>query len=99
MGTERVIAMSRDESRQKLACEFSATDIVTERGDGGGRKELVESDADNPACGLELAFHDKAHGHRSGMPTAPASSGNCQVLMNQGDDSRAFPDRGTYALD
>lgn len=35
MGAERIIAMSRHESRQKLAREFGATDIVIERGDEG----------------------------------------------------------------
>jgi len=35
MGAERIIAMSRHEDRQKLALEFGATDIVTERGDEG----------------------------------------------------------------
>src|SRR6266545_2064995 len=35
MGAKRIIAMSRNESRQKLAREFGATDIVTERGDDG----------------------------------------------------------------
>ena len=35
MGAERIIAMSRHESRQTLAREFGATDIVTERGDEG----------------------------------------------------------------
>ncbi|MFZ0590517.1 MAG: zinc-dependent alcohol dehydrogenase family protein [Bryobacteraceae bacterium] len=35
MGAERIIAMSRHESRQKLAREVGATDIVTERGDEG----------------------------------------------------------------
>jgi threonine dehydrogenase-like Zn-dependent dehydrogenase len=35
MGAARIIAMSRHESRQKLATEFGATDIVTERGDEG----------------------------------------------------------------
>jgi threonine dehydrogenase-like Zn-dependent dehydrogenase len=35
MGAERIIAMSRHPSRQKLACDFGATDIVTERGDDG----------------------------------------------------------------
>src|SRR5947199_3156406 len=35
MGAARIIAMSRHESRQKLAREFGATDIVTERGDEG----------------------------------------------------------------
>ncbi len=35
LGAERVIAMSRHAPRQKLALEFGATDIVTERGDEG----------------------------------------------------------------
>jgi threonine dehydrogenase-like Zn-dependent dehydrogenase len=35
MGAERIIAMSRHESRQKLALEFGATDLVTERGEEG----------------------------------------------------------------
>jgi threonine dehydrogenase-like Zn-dependent dehydrogenase len=35
MGAERIIAMSRHQSRQKLAREFGATDILTERGDEG----------------------------------------------------------------
>jgi threonine dehydrogenase-like Zn-dependent dehydrogenase len=35
MGAERIIATSRHLSRQKLAREFGATDIVTERGDKG----------------------------------------------------------------
>jgi threonine dehydrogenase-like Zn-dependent dehydrogenase len=35
MGAERIVAMSRHESRQALAREFGATDIVAERGDEG----------------------------------------------------------------
>src|SRR5215469_6216830 len=35
MGAERIVAMSRHETRQKLAQEFGATDVVTERGDAG----------------------------------------------------------------
>ena len=35
MGAKRIIAMSRHASRQKLAREFGATDIVSERGDEG----------------------------------------------------------------
>src|SRR5207247_2739635 len=35
MGGERIIAMSRHASRQKIAREVGATDIVTERGDEG----------------------------------------------------------------
>src|ERR671918_693729 len=38
LGAEQVIAMSRHASRQKLAREFGATDIVTERGDEGVAK-------------------------------------------------------------
>ena len=38
LGAERVIAMSRHEPRQKLALDFGATDIVTERGDDGVAK-------------------------------------------------------------
>jgi threonine dehydrogenase-like Zn-dependent dehydrogenase len=38
LGAERVIAISRHESRQKLALGFGATDIVTERGDDGVAK-------------------------------------------------------------
>jgi threonine dehydrogenase-like Zn-dependent dehydrogenase len=35
LGTERIIAMSRHEPRQRLARVYGATDIVTERGDAG----------------------------------------------------------------
>jgi threonine dehydrogenase-like Zn-dependent dehydrogenase len=35
LGAERIIAMSRHASRQRLAREYGATDIVTERGDAG----------------------------------------------------------------
>jgi threonine dehydrogenase-like Zn-dependent dehydrogenase len=35
LGAERIVAMSRHEPRQRLAVEFGATDIVTERGDDG----------------------------------------------------------------
>lgn len=38
MGAERIIAMSRHADRQRLAREFGATDIVTERGDEGVAK-------------------------------------------------------------
>jgi threonine dehydrogenase-like Zn-dependent dehydrogenase len=43
LGAERIIAMSRHESRQKLAREFGATEIVTERGEEGAQriKELT----------------------------------------------------------
>ena len=44
LGAERVIAVSRHESRQRLAREFGATEIVEERGDEGVEriKELTD---------------------------------------------------------
>jgi threonine dehydrogenase-like Zn-dependent dehydrogenase len=44
LGAERIIAMSRHESRQRLAEEFGATEIVTERGEEGAQriKELTD---------------------------------------------------------
>ena len=44
MGAGRIIAMSRHDSRQKLAREFGVTDLVTERGDEGMAriKELTD---------------------------------------------------------
>jgi threonine dehydrogenase-like Zn-dependent dehydrogenase len=44
LGAERIIAMSRHESRQRLAREFGATDIVEQRGDEGVKriKELTD---------------------------------------------------------
>src|SRR5881296_3023749 len=44
MGAKRIIAMSRRDSRQELAREFGATDIVAERGDQGVAriKELTD---------------------------------------------------------
>jgi threonine dehydrogenase-like Zn-dependent dehydrogenase len=44
LGAERIIAMSRHESRQTLATYFGATDIVTERGNAGVAriKELTD---------------------------------------------------------
>src|SRR3989442_6117525 len=35
LGAERIIVMSRHKSRQKLAREFGATDVIEERGDDG----------------------------------------------------------------
>jgi threonine dehydrogenase-like Zn-dependent dehydrogenase len=45
MGAERIIIMSRHKSRQDLALEYGATDIVSERGEAGVAriKELTKS--------------------------------------------------------
>jgi threonine dehydrogenase-like Zn-dependent dehydrogenase len=44
LGADRIIAMSRHETRQRLAREYGATDIVAERGDDGVAtiKELTD---------------------------------------------------------
>ncbi len=74
MGAERLIAISRHEARQKLAREFGATDIVTERGDEGVAriKELTkgvgaESGRINPGkvFDLELPLERVADGYRA----------------------------------
>jgi threonine dehydrogenase-like Zn-dependent dehydrogenase len=39
LGAERIIAMSRHQPRQRLAIEFGATDVVTERGEDGGGQD------------------------------------------------------------
>lgn len=45
MGAERIIAMSRHKTRQNLALEYGATDIIAERGDTGVARirELTKS--------------------------------------------------------
>ena len=52
LGAERVIAMSRHASRQRIASEFGATDIVAERGDDGVAAilELTEGIGADAVC-------------------------------------------------
>jgi threonine dehydrogenase-like Zn-dependent dehydrogenase len=44
MGAEKIIAMSRHESRQRIAHEFGATQVVAERGDEGEAAVLEITD-------------------------------------------------------
>jgi threonine dehydrogenase-like Zn-dependent dehydrogenase len=71
LGAERIIAMSRHESRQRLAREFGATDIVAERGDAGvaaiteltdglGAHSVVE------AVGTQESMNQALHATRPG---------------------------------
>jgi threonine dehydrogenase-like Zn-dependent dehydrogenase len=53
MGAERIIAMSGHPSRQKLACEFGATDIVTERADDGVARIKEQTNGIGAASVLE----------------------------------------------
>jgi threonine dehydrogenase-like Zn-dependent dehydrogenase len=61
LGAERVVAMSRHESRQKIATEFGATEIVPERGEEGEARILdltkgVGADAVLECVGNDLAM-------------------------------------------
>src|SRR5256885_176244 len=71
MGAERIIAMSRHASRQKLAREFGATDIVTERGDEGVSriKELthgIGADSVLECVGTQESMMQAIHSTRPG---------------------------------
>ena len=71
MGAERIIAMSRHEDRQKLALEFGATDIVTERGDEGVAqiKELTDGLGAHSvveAVGTQESMMQAIHSTRAG---------------------------------
>ena len=71
MGAERIIAMSRHESRQKLALDFGATDIVAERGDEGAAriKELtkgVGADSVLECVGTQESMWQAIHATRPG---------------------------------
>jgi len=53
LGAERIIALSRNPARQKLAREFGATDILTERGDEATEKVLHMTDGIGVDAALE----------------------------------------------
>lgn len=71
LGAERIIAMSRHESRQNLATTFGATDIVSERGDEGVARvrELLGgpgADAALECVGTEESFQQAIDATRPG---------------------------------
>lgn len=71
MGAERIIAMSRHKSRQDLALEFGATEIVTERGEDGIAKILeltdrVGADAVMECVGTETSMKQAIYAARPG---------------------------------
>ena len=73
MGAERIIAMSRHETRQKLAREFGATDIVTERGDEGVARIMEHDQGRRRRLGAGVRRH--AGVDDAGDPLAPARAG------------------------
>jgi len=71
LGAKRIIAMSRHESRQRLAREFGATDIVAERGDAGvaAIKELTDGLGAHSiveAVGTQESMNQALHAVRPG---------------------------------
>ena len=71
MGAERIIAMSRHETRQKLAREFGATDIVTERGEDGVARILemtkgIGADSVLECVGTQESMMQAIHATRRG---------------------------------
>ena len=71
MGAERIVAMSRHEKRQKLAREYGATDIVTERGDDGVKRIMdmtkgIGADSVLECVGTQEAMMQAIHSTRRG---------------------------------
>lgn len=71
MGAERNIAMSRHKTRQDLALEYGATDIVTERGDAGvaqikAMTASVGADAVLECVGTNESMHQAINAARPG---------------------------------
>ena len=71
LGADRIVAMSRHESRQRLAREFGATDIVEVRGDAGVEaiKELTDGLGAHSvveAVGTQESMMQAIHATRAG---------------------------------
>jgi threonine dehydrogenase-like Zn-dependent dehydrogenase len=71
LGAERIIAMSRHESRQRLAREFGATEIVAVRGDAGvaAIKEMTDGLGAHSvveAVGTQESMNQALHAARPG---------------------------------
>ncbi|MBV9229968.1 MAG: zinc-binding dehydrogenase, partial [Chloroflexi bacterium] len=71
MGAQRIIAISRNTSRQKLAREFGATDIVAERGDEGVARIIdmtngIGADSVLECVGTQEAMLQAIHSTRKG---------------------------------
>jgi threonine dehydrogenase-like Zn-dependent dehydrogenase len=73
MGAERIIAMSRHADRQRLAREFGATDIVTERGDDGVARIKDLTHGIGADCVLECVGTQESM-QQAGRSTRPGGS-------------------------
>ena len=70
LGADRIIAVSRHESRQKLATEFGASDIVADRGDDGVAEimELTDGIGADAVCEAVGTAESMAQAVRSARP-------------------------------
>ena len=95
MGAERIIAMSRHAPRQRLARDFGATDIVTERGDEGVARIIdltngIGADAVLECVGTQEAMMQAIRATRKGgyvsyvgVPTGSSSTArSCSSPMS-----------------
>ena len=89
MGAERIIAMSRHEARQKLAREFGATDVVTERGDEGVARVMdltggVGADSVLECVGTQEAMTQAIRSTRKGgtCPTSASRTGSSSMARS-----------------
>jgi threonine dehydrogenase-like Zn-dependent dehydrogenase len=89
LGADRVIAMSRHESRQRLAKEFGATDIVAQRGDDGvaRTKELTEGIGAHAVLECVGTGESVIQALRSTIDAA--ASGSLQVVLGRTSVSRS----------
>lgn len=83
LGAKRIIAMSRHADRQKLALEFSATDIVAERGDEAVAKVMALTDNAGANAVLECV------GTEQSVATAVAVAGAGAVIGRVGIPQKA----------
>ncbi len=58
LGAARIIAMSRHKTRQNLALEFGATDIVPERGDAGVDRVQTADRRYRRRCGPRMRWYE-----------------------------------------
>jgi threonine dehydrogenase-like Zn-dependent dehydrogenase len=75
LGAQKVIAMSRHESRQKVATAFGATHIVAERGDEGIAAIQALTDGIGADCVLECVGTEDARLQASGAVRVGGSIG------------------------
>lgn len=81
LGAERIIALSRNPARQKLAKEFGATDIVPERGDDAVKAVMELTDGVGANAALECVGTDQSIETAAGITRAGGMIGAVGVPL------------------